>query len=467
MFLHPYSHDTVLSGLRICPVDSMVMVSGDGRVHLVPKPEHYELSSDIFHSCRSHGRYSDVIARAAEEIKANVRAVLNSRVFSHHILDISGGKDSRLVFGAVASQNLLSRCSARTATTRSVGDLEIGAGIANLYGARVDSTTGTWRFSKNSRFVLGFWRSMIAGMRHDVGASNWPAMWQGGTVRLNGGCGEIYRDFWAENRLLNRISADRFNDLCRPGSKSGLRSIAFNSLWRAIRSMPGDTAAAKIRNHYMFFRSRFHFGIPAYNEWGGYVPFSPLQSAALLSASRLLDPAACSCGRAIYDVLEHVMPELNHLPFAGGKCWPIEFLAQGRGGRVAPRRRLPRFAGKLQRAYETAEISRKESLRSNSIHVDQIAESIKQALWFDATVALSRMRETGRDMALFFDDSFCRWFSDLWFQSKADAAAAASKILSVYDLCFDREVSVLDLSGLPYREAYLQAAFSSVTCFNV
>jgi hypothetical protein len=57
--------------------------------------------------------------------------------------------------------------------------------------------------------------------------------------------------------------------------------------------MPGGTTAAKLRNHYMYFRSRFHFGFLAYTEWYGYVPFSPLQSAALLAASRLLDPISC------------------------------------------------------------------------------------------------------------------------------------------------------------------------------
>src|SRR5215469_2412596 len=89
--------------------------------------------------------------------------------------------------------------------------------------------------------------------------------------------------------------------------------------------MPGDGTAAKLRNHYMSFRSRFHFGFPAYTEWYGYVPFSPLQSAALLAASRLLDPISCLRGRAIYDVTEFVLPKLNRIPFGDSSTWPADF----------------------------------------------------------------------------------------------------------------------------------------------
>jgi hypothetical protein len=286
---------------------------------------------------------------------------------------------------------------------------------------------------------------------------------------LNGGCGEVYRDMWAEQGLLDEIrNQNRFDSLCRPGLRPDLRDMAFRSVWNAIMSLPGDTEAAKLRSHYMFFRNRFHFGVPAVNEWHGYVPFSAMQSRALLSASGLLDPASRTRGRAIYDVTERVLPELNRIPFEDGKTWPREFAPGNQAYRVAPSI-LSNLTVKQRREYEKFEAARRCSSDANTLKIDRPVpgESIFGVLQRQAGAALAIMRELDTNLAHIFDDGFQGWISNLWRQSPVTAASAASKLLAVYDLCFDTETAALNLPALPFIESFSEAGFSAVTTLLV
>lgn len=467
LFMHPYSHETVVTGLNICPVDSILHLNERRELKMVPKAEHYPHSGLPPHPQKSD--YPALIECAADEIKRNVVAVFTSSAFSRRVVDLSGGKDSRLVFGAVEASHLLSSSMVRVSNKPSIGDLETGVGIAHSFNAQFDSGDRHERYSKSSLFVVGFWRSMISGMRHEVGASNRPTLWQRGTVRLNGGCGELYRDFWAKKGLLNAITdIDRFAGLCRPGLPRDTCAQAHDSLWRAIGSMPGDTTPEKLRNHYMFFRSRFHFGIPAYNEWAGYLQFSVLQSPALLLASRLLDPSDCMRGRTLFDVMEHILPELNRMPYGDGSSWPEDFVSRSAAA-ISIHRKLPPFAGEVQQAYEDAENTRVRFSQKLARKVDNLegAESIQQTLRRISTDVVSVIRDSDRLLAQTFDDSFMEWFSDLWREQPDRASTTASKILAIYDLCFDTETTSLDNSGLPYHERYSDTGYSEVKSFFV
>jgi hypothetical protein len=454
IFMFPYSHDTFLAGLRILPVDRILVLSDQGGVVEAKKGD-FPALANIGKS--SPSLYRDLIARAAQEITRNVTAAISSDAFSYRILDISGGKDSRLVFGAVASAGLLSQCFSRTTKNEHDGDLETGVAIAKLFDSSFDRGDGYARFSKRSEFALGFWRSIKAGIHHEVGMSNWPGMWQGPrAVRLNGGCGEVYRDLWASEGLLSEIhNRETFEELCRPDLPRGDGDVAFQSLWAAMDSMPGDTLVDRMCNHCFFFSDRFHFGLPLYNEWYGYVPFSPLQSAALLAASRMLDPNDRARGRAIFDVTELVMPRLNRLPFHDGSTWPAEFFENAGSGCSRDIEMLP-FSSELEREHDEAEAHRKRSLDRNSTKIDKLvdADSIDAVLKAQAIIALANLREADASLARYLNNDFTRWFLYLWQEDPRRAATAASKILGVYDLCFDDETRYLDVAHLPLHENY-------------
>ena len=464
---HPYCHETVLRGLRICPADSFLVVDDENGLTTTRKSEH----SVAAPSGNSPEAYRSLVDQAANDIRRNVTAAINSREFSYRILDISGGKDSRLVFGAVGSVNLLSRCFAKTFRSQNPLDLDTGMAISQMFGVGLDS--GDWHrsYSKRSQFAIGFWRSMRTGMHHPLGANNWPTMWHGTkAIRLNGGCGEIYRDLWAEEQLLHKIeNPDRFSRICWPGLPAHWKTVAFQSLWRAIDTLPGDNAAAKLCNHYMFFRNRFHFGIPAYNEWYGYVPFSPLQSPSLLLASRLLSPSDRARGRAIHDVTERISPFLNRLPLANGRPWPQEFKSEALQHETWP---VPHPQHeKIAAAFEASEAELSRSRRLSAVAVDRLvpSDTLFRTLEVEAGKALADMRQMDTNLARILDSRFARWTSQLATQpwSRPAAAILASKLLAIYDLCFDMSATALDLVSLPLHETYSETGFSAATYIQV
>jgi hypothetical protein len=200
------------------------------------------------------------------------------------------------------------------------------------------------------------------------------------------------------------------------------------------------------------------------------VPFAPIQSPALLNASRLLDNVDREHGRVIHDVTELIMPKLNRIPFGDGSRWPASFrLSVSPTSRSAGSIELPKFAGRLQREHARADVARKRSIQHLCRRVDAVsgAKTIHQALWAAATRAMTEMRETNRDMADIFDDSFAVWYAKDWNESNNHAVRTASNILSVYDLCFDPETKALDIAALPATERYGEDAYASVTLVRV
>ncbi|CAB3804576.1 hypothetical protein [Paraburkholderia fynbosensis] len=427
LFLHPYSRNTVLDGLRICRADSYLRISDNGTVSEVLKPEF---------KVGNHGRvaYQELIQRGAEEIAQNVRAAVRSKRFNHRILDLSGGRDSRITFASAFRNGQLHSCHTRVEKTDYANDFELGAVISNQFGAQLDTGDGHPRFSKGSAFVLGFWRSAKAGVHHRVGASNWPTLWGNTkTVRLNGGCGEVYRDLWREEHILDEVrSAASFDNMCIPPWSRAARHVARQSLLRAFSMEKGETLEDRVGNHYVSFLNRFHFGLPYYNEWYGYIPFSPLQSSALFAASRLLTAESRTHATVLTDITQLLAPALASFPYAGknrSASVPNGFAAH-----------LDTDATRVAiRACEYAASARTESHHAASHQVDTLEsnQTIAHVLRDQGMRALDRIREAVPDLRSSLDTQFDRYYDYLWQSSMRHAMALASKLLSVFDLCLD------------------------------
>jgi hypothetical protein len=460
VFLYPHCHRTYLQGLKIVPADSFLTLS-EGRIRTVQKSGHNNVS------CAS--RYGDLVEEAASDITQIVRAVVFSTLFENRVLDISGGQDSRLVFGAVVSLGLLNRCATRTVKTDEQGDQETGIGIAKMFGATFDRGDNHPRYSKRTEFSVAFWRSMKAGVHHKVGLSNWPSLWQANrTVRLNGGCGEVYRNVWFKEALFRELSnVEAFGATCRPGVPRKYRVRAFDSLWSSINSMPGQKIFEKVHYHYAFFLNPFHFGIPQYNQWYGYLPFSSLQSKAMLKAARMLDCRSQCLGKVIFDVTTHLKPVLAQLPFADGSRWPETFLALHSASQQ-PFVHPAQIAQKCRAEYESAEANRILSLHRNSVTVDALtgSGSLQDVILQQATTALSEIRDSDLRLARYFDTSFDSWLSHLQESKPQNATALASKILALYDLCVDDDTSFFENASLPFTEGYSTDNFRNLSSID-
>jgi hypothetical protein len=278
-------------------------------------------------------------------------------------------------------------------------------------------------------------------------------------LRLNGGCGETYRDFWHNTGLLQRLGwGAGFDRFCRRRISPQSKAIAYHRISNSIGAMSGRNVV--LSNHYLLHRNRFHFGNPAFGAWHGHVSFSPLQSGSLLAAARLSDQRDLMEGRVLFDLIEELTPSLNRLPFAGGFRWPAAFGAGDPGGSE----HLSNLPAHWIRKGEAAQASRAFAVRQRLVKSGGrfSPRSIIDVMRQETRRAIQVLRDTYSPMRSILDDGFSQDLDDLWRRHPKSALAMCSKVLAIHDMCVDPTDFALALGQLPWREIYVNDLFGDV-----
>lgn len=272
------------------------------------------------------GTYEYYIERGAREIISNVEAVLDSGL--PVVCDITGGRDSRIVFGALVALGRVSEVSFNTIANNPElnSDLLIGSGLVAKYGGsyEVDETlAGYAQFRDEDPFLKR--RSQVFGSYHfvtegEVRTVN-PII-QGYSIRMLGGGGELYRDYYQS--LFS--SVDQTSLSCDALIENMLYShhgTVFGSDFlpeylsdfkRTFDCLPGETIGHKLDAHYLNFRNRFHFGARG-SSGGSMLVVNPALSKWVLRAARSLPLTEKASGRVLFDLIRAMDEELAFLPF--------------------------------------------------------------------------------------------------------------------------------------------------------
>jgi hypothetical protein len=327
LFRQAHAHGLLVEGLSLVPIDHYVVVTG-GRVERRRKP----LIAAVFDGATGGASYSSLIDDAAEELLRNVRTVRESGLFDQISIDLSGGRDSRIIFGSVVRLGQLSETPVNIRDESGTDDLRCALRITRYYGAPLFTGDGHSEVAQDERFALALWRSYFAGMYHKLRGVPWSALGSNvRSLRFTGYCGEIYRSFWG-NWFPDQLNAERTAmeglgmvfDRVAPDFPRKHRDEAVTAFAATIMELPGGSVRQKLDNHYLFFRNRTHFGMRAFHVFNQFVRWPALISPSLLRASRMLPEDLGRKGKAMFDVLDRIAPELNFFPYASGKPWPEE-----------------------------------------------------------------------------------------------------------------------------------------------
>jgi hypothetical protein len=330
-FSQCHAHDLALQDTSLVPMDRYLTVSA-GRVQFRWKPVLAEAFGGI------ERPYESLLDEAARQIRSNVAAIGDSDLFDHVSAELSGGRDSRLVFGALVNLGRASRTPIITRDLPGTRDLRHALRIVEHYHAPIYAGEPDCpeAFVETAEDALRQWRSYYMGMYHKMSLPSWSIRGaRQRSIRLTGGCGEIYRSFWSRwlSRVLAQAKPDKtiealFERLL-PGYPATHRGVTAAVFAESILSLPGETAVEKLDNHYLFFRNRMHFGMRAQRIQVGRLSWLPLVSPALLLASRKLPWDHRRTGKVLFDVLDRLAPELNFFKYEGDP-WPDEFFASSR-----------------------------------------------------------------------------------------------------------------------------------------
>lgn len=315
------SHHMLSQGVSLVPVDKRAAMTGG----LLTFRRKLALEYAVTGSPKD---YDYLLDAGVQEVIENTRAVLESPDFGDIVVDLTGGKDSRLVFGsALHVPNWQSRIALNSTDVVNSQDLPIACGIANHFGARFYRGPSLPQSPVSAEDNLTIWRSYFHGLYHRIGAAAWT---YGGrntdAISLSGGSGEILRTFWHDNLRRHVLPEDDVSSFSMRFARTLGKERAFaddrletvgNHLASALGELPGATLGDKLESHYLFFRNRAHFGLRGFSFYHEHATWFPLMSASLLKAAHSLPFAERASGRVIRDAMERINPILLGMPFDG------------------------------------------------------------------------------------------------------------------------------------------------------
>ncbi|MBB3009220.1 DUF6270 domain-containing protein [Cupriavidus alkaliphilus] len=318
----PASHQTLMIGVSLLPLDKRASLK-EGRLRLDEKRAFTQWLEP------SPGRYSELMAQGADEVVSNTRAVLSHPDFTSITLDLSGGKDSRMVFGsALHVEGWQDRIALKSNDVPNSEDLPIACSIAKLFGARFWEGDAVPQDPLTCETNLELWRSYFHGMYHRMGATAWsPRGRNTASMSLSGGNGEVMRTFWSKNLRNYLTSEDTARTLAdrlvmKTGVWKGIDKAAAPEIAvftaDAITALPGGILADKLESHYLYLRNRAHFGMRGFTFMHDRPVWFPLMSGALMQAAFSLSLKERESGRLVYDVTQAMHPLLTQIAYDGG-----------------------------------------------------------------------------------------------------------------------------------------------------
>ena len=304
-----FSWDMDVEGVKELPVDQYIHISRTGvsfvntRLYdIVREPKPFDPME-----------YERLIYAARDEVIDNVRVCFEHPDFEHVQVDLSGGLDSRIVYGATL--NLPPRYGRkqriRTASWPP-NNAEVAATVNNIFGLKFDDLE-TVSSQDWISCMLDAYQSVYMGTY--FGKVHWQETSRvPHTVRLGGYAGAIYRPYYS-----SKVHAvDDYLSFFGPSKAS---TVLFNGvegyreqLESFFAASPGRSFEEQFMNHYLYFRNGHHFN-SRFTASSVCPSFAPLQSRSLFLArqsrySRRLD------GKCLFDLLDALNPVLATVPFS-------------------------------------------------------------------------------------------------------------------------------------------------------
>lgn len=313
-----FNHDTPISGINKTPLNYRIDITERG-LELVENQS--QLEQELL-------SYEEYLKKGIDEIKHITKNSID--ILGKNDLticcDLSGGKDSRAALAAIMSV-CDNQYYIRTNDVTSNDDLSISLKIASYYNLKYIDYSHELFLPISYKDGIDIWRSYFMGDYHRMGLPNKSSYGESQTIRIGGGAGEIYRDFW--NKIINKSSSNEFtaviNELLETESsrlakftdeeRQNILSYIKNSLTSEISN---NNSFVALSEHYLKFRNRSHFGMRHFTTFNDAIYVFPLLSPSLFKATLVLTETERESGRLMFDIIEQLQPELNRFEYDGG-----------------------------------------------------------------------------------------------------------------------------------------------------
>jgi hypothetical protein len=308
------------------PVKGVEILGVGERVYVGSTLKVIRESSESDFQIRPPNEYWELIERGASDIIDNVEAIVDSGW--PVMCDITGGRDSRIVFAALLAAGRIEDVTFNTNTRNPAlsKDLQIGTGLVKIFSGRYSDGPAPSGYAQHTiEENLQRRRSQLFGSYHFITEGDIrpiTVLTHGYTIRMLGGGGELYRDYYQD--LFNTVPQERVS------TTADIRAMFFkhhgtvyarkflesylHHFESTFRRLPGETIGHKLDAHYLNFRNRYHFGTRQSTPSSIY-SINPATSKYLLRAARSLPFEDKASGRVLFDVIRALDEKLAYLPF--------------------------------------------------------------------------------------------------------------------------------------------------------
>ncbi len=305
------------------------------RTHLLPSYKRIEITSQGVEFKDTHlkrildepiqwneERYRDILESSATEIVENIKAAIRSPKYQNVVVDLSGGRDSRVGYAAVTNIPADSRQKVRIRSTlHEPDDLHTAIGVNSFFDLPYFDD-GEVIEPIELKKGLEFKRSYYLGY-HFLWYCPTKRVEDQGRLRFTGESFEALSVRYYSNVLKDpkaTISNDKLIDefLRILSRQCALDFSTFEDAFRetlknVLEELPGTSAQEKFDSMFLLFRGSFHAGNL---DRMYYEPHCcmPLQSKRLLLAKRMWLSRE-NWNRVIYDITFILNPLLALLPY--------------------------------------------------------------------------------------------------------------------------------------------------------
>ena len=328
---------TPLRGLAVTRPDQAILISADG-YSMVRRPTTAALQGMTYESLLHAGTDAAV---------AELQQTFAQATTEKPVLNLSGGKDSRLVLAMVVAAGLADEIEINAQDPRTAkpqwkhdildADLALSSRLATRFDLR-------WQTSSSEREV---WPDSLDSQLHDF------QLFRGGRshqffplshsyrfiepeIRVTGaGAGVLkspWRQGWERSGLWGKLGQrpDSFDsdtlkilrhELRGPRMPAEIEEQASNRFCMTMWQMSGGLIDQAAMQHYTSFRNRGHVGGMQWSRDKGVIVSNPLLQPAFQRAALMLPSGLRDAGRVTSDLFEAILPEMNDLPFQSGD-WP-------------------------------------------------------------------------------------------------------------------------------------------------
>lgn len=313
-----FNNEMPICGIFKTPLHHKVILA-DGKINIV------KINIDsLYH----HATYEEALKAGVEELKAITKNALDALTSDNSIVccDLSGGKDSRAAL-AVIMAIYGDKYYVRTNEVKNSEDLYISNKIASYFNINYIDHSNDIFIPISYADRINIWRSYFMGDYHRMGLPNRSTHGNSQTIRIGGGAGEVYRDFW--NKIINKTSLNEVSQVLNSLLEkelaliTGLQQKDKDSLSDYIKEsfhsdIESNDSFISLSEHYLKFRNRSHFGMRHFSTFHDAIYVFPLLSPSLLAASSLLSEKDRENGRLMYDIIDYLNPVLNQFEYDGG-----------------------------------------------------------------------------------------------------------------------------------------------------